>query len=65
MVAQPGAVEQTNLQTSVMEHAACMRMADSYADHYASYMNMDQFVRQCWLSTMASKMPTTMTIPFY
>ncbi|KAA0192606.1 Ankyrin repeat domain containing protein 10 [Fasciolopsis buskii] len=47
MVAQPGAVEQTNLQTSVMEHAACMRMADSYADHYASYMNMDQFVRQC------------------
>ncbi|THD23815.1 Ankyrin repeat domain containing protein 10 [Fasciola hepatica] len=47
MVGQSGPIGQNNLQTSVMEHAACMRMADSYADHYANYMNMDQFVRQC------------------
>ncbi|VDP73113.1 unnamed protein product [Echinostoma caproni] len=47
MVGRPGVLEQTELQTSVLEHAACMRMADCYADHYSNYMNMDQFVRQC------------------
>ncbi|KAF8569632.1 hypothetical protein P879_00869 [Paragonimus westermani] len=42
MLGAVGTGDPCALQSSVLEHAACMNMADTYANHYFSYLESDK-----------------------
>ncbi|KAF7255488.1 hypothetical protein EG68_07339 [Paragonimus skrjabini miyazakii] len=42
MLGTVGTDDPCALQSSVLEHAACMNMADTYANHYFSYLESDK-----------------------